>query len=105
MPDQFSILSGDEGFGVVVPDFSPPARRRAARILWEQHVGGGTPMAYLKEFHQLIKAGQDQIWRRYSIWPADPDDERWGVEGDLEDTSISVIWFLDEDIPDRYSWE
>lgn len=100
MPPEFSILSGDTGFAVVVPDFTPASRRRAARVIWENHVGGGNPLKHVAEFTQLNKAGQELTWYRYSEGP----DETWGDDGDLRDDPIKVIWYLDEDIPDSYSW-
>lgn len=105
MPPLFSIFSGDEGFGVRVPDFTPATRRRAARIIWDNHVGGGTPLASISEFTQLIKSGGEMIWYRYSS--ADPEEwgERWGVDGDLRDEPIQVIWYLQNDIPGRYAWD
>lgn len=105
MPPLFSILYGDEGFGVYVPDFEPATRRKAARIIWDNHVGGGTPFASISEFTQLMKAGEEMTWFRYSS--ADPETwgERWGEDGDLRDQPILVIWYLQNDIPGRYAWD
>lgn len=105
MPPLFSILSGDEGFGIPVPDFEPATRRKAARIIWDNHVGGGTPLAYISEFTQLIKAGEEMTWYQHSS--ADPEiwGERWGEHGDDRDHPILVLWYLHVDIPDYYTWD
>ena len=104
MPPSFTVLYGEHGFGVVVPDFTPASMRKAARLLWEEQVTAVSPFSYISEFTQLIKAGQKMTWYRYS--DADPEvwGERWGEDGDLLDESISVVWFLNEDIPGSYAW-
>jgi hypothetical protein len=111
VPPLFSILSGDGsrpggefGFAVVVPDFTSISARRAARTVWDAHVGG-SPFASVTEFQQLIKAGQEMTWFQYS--QADPEawGERWGERGDLLDNPIQVFWFLDDDIPGRFAWD
>lgn len=105
MPPLFSIISGEEGFGVRVPDFEPATRRKAARIIWDNHVGGGTPLAFISDFTQLIKSGEEMTWYRYSSADSETWGERWGEDGDERDHSINVIWYLDVDIPGSYTWD
>jgi hypothetical protein len=100
----FSILSGENGFAVSVPNFDKDSRRRAARILWQAHVDG-VPYASTHDFDQLIKAGQEMTWYRYSVADETLWGERWGEDGDLRERPMLVLWFVDDDIPGRYSWE
>jgi hypothetical protein len=104
VPPLYSILSDDDAFSVVVPNFTDASRRKAARVLWEAHVRGGTPLAHVREFTQLIKAGVEKTFYRYS--QADPETwgERWGEHGDLREESLLVFWYLDDDIPGRSAW-
>lgn len=104
MPPPFTTLAGEHGFGVVVPDFTPASIRKAARLLWEEHVAATSPFSSISEFTQLASAGQKMTWYRYS--DADPAlwGERWGEDGDLRDEPVLVVWFLNEDIPGSYAW-
>lgn len=103
MPPLHSILSGEHGFAVVVSDFGPAERRKAARLLWEAHVTSATPFSSIREFTQLVKAGEEKTFFRYS----EADDrwgELWGEGGDLREEPLSVFWYLDDDIPGRACW-
>jgi hypothetical protein len=106
VPPLFSILSGEFGFAVVVPDFAQGTRRKAARTLWEAHVSLTNPLASISEFSQLIKAGEEKVFYRYSDTDPERWGERWGEDGDCrEEDPLLVLWYLDDDIPGRHTWE
>lgn len=110
MPSLYEILagqttSGSSGFAVVVPDDTTASRIRAARKIWDAHVGITVSFS---EFNQLVQAGELLTWYRIKQSESTPDEsteEYWGADGDPTGDSIFVIWYLDDDIPGSYTWE